>query len=457
MANIRQTSFSVGIPHNKKGLKVANKFKIITLGCKVNQCESESLGRQLAERGERPTGQDEAADLCIINTCTVTAKAASQSRQAVRRAIRDNPDAQIVVTGCHAQTDPEAFEKINGVNQVVGYRAKGHLPEMLRPSSTGIVDRDVLDDRFSPLVIGVGDDRTRPFLKIQDGCDAFCTYCIVPYARGRSRSMPLQMVLANLMELKASGYHETVLTGIHLGAYGQDQVPPVGLNTLLGKIEASRAPDRIRLSSIEPCELTDGLIDQVAGNEMFCRHFHIPLQSGDDGILSRMRRPYTAGFFKERVLKIIERMPDAAIGIDTLVGFPGETAQAFENTLAMIDDLPVAYLHVFPFSARPGTPAAHYPDQVSPEVVKVRCQRMRTLGLQKRSGFYRRHLDRTLTVLIENRRDRITGWLKGVTSNYVAVQVDGDDALMNRLIRVRINRVDEENRVTATVVDTGSG
>ena len=435
---------------------MADKFRIITFGCKVNQCESEALDRQFAKRGGRLTGLGETADLCVINTCTVTAKAATQSRQAIRRAIRENPDARIVVTGCHAQTEPEAIRQIGGVDQVIGYRAKRWLPEMLPLSPTVETDRDNPKDRFSPLVAGVVGDRTRPFLKIQDGCDSFCTYCIVPHARGRSRSMPLKTVLSNLKKLKDTGYHETVLTGIHLGAYGQDLTPPTGLSDLLDRMSSRVAPDRIRLSSIEPCELTDGVIAKVVENELFCRHFHIPLQSGDDGVLKRMRRPYTALFFRELVQKIIGQMPDAAIGVDTLIGFPGETEHAFENTYSIINELPVAYLHVFPFSARPGTPAAEYPDQLPPDVIKDRCRRMRALGMEKRSCFYRRYVGREMVVLVENKRDQATGWLKGTTSNYVVALVDGEDNLMNRMIRVRINDVDADNRVTGAMIDTAS-
>jgi threonylcarbamoyladenosine tRNA methylthiotransferase MtaB len=432
------------------------KFRITTLGCKVNQCESEALDRQLIERGGRPAGLDETAEFCVINTCTVTAKAAMQSRQAVRRAIRENPAACVVVTGCYAQTEPEAVRRIGGVDQVVGFRAKELIPEMLRSSTTIRFEGDFSDDRFSPLTAGLADNRTRPFLKIQDGCNAFCAYCIVPLARGRSRSMPLETVLANLKKMKDAGYHETVLTGIHLGAYGQDLSAPVTLSGLLDRIQALSAPDRIRFSSIEPHELTNEIIRRVALNDIFCRHFHIPLQSGDDTVLRRMRRPYTALFFENLVLKIIDRIPDAAIGVDTLIGFPGETEQAFENTLALIESLPVAYLHVFPFSARPGTPAAEYKDQLPPDTIKDRCKRMRMLGVKKRARFYRRHINRTVEILVESKRDQTTGRLKGVTSNYIRVFIDGGDDLMNRLAQIRINRVDEQNRVMGSIIDQTS-
>ena len=364
-----------------------------------------------------------------------------QSRQAVRRAIRENPAACIVVTGCYAQTEPEVVRRIGGVDQVVGFREKELIPEMLRSSTTIRFDSDLSDDRFSPLTVGVADNRTRPFLKIQDGCNAFCTYCIVPQARGRSRSMPLETVLANLKKMKDAGYHETVLTGIHLGAYGQDLSAPVTLSGLLDRIQALSTPDRIRFSSIEPHELTDEIIRRVAVNDIFCRHFHIPLQSGDDAVLRGMRRPYTALFFKNLVLKIIDWIPDAAIGVDTLIGFPGETEQAFENTLALIDGLPVAYLHVFPFSARPGTPAAEYKDQLPPDTIKDRCKRMRMLGVEKRARFYRRHINRTVEILVENKRYRTTGRLNGVMSILFSVFIDGGFVFMFRLWRVRMTRV----------------
>ncbi|MEA3231061.1 MAG: tRNA (N(6)-L-threonylcarbamoyladenosine(37)-C(2))-methylthiotransferase MtaB, partial [Thermodesulfobacteriota bacterium] len=452
MAGLLETDIQYRETSIQRIKKLMKKFHIMTLGCKVNQCESEALDRQLTERGGRPAGLDEAVDLCVINTCTVTARAAMQSRQAVRRAIRRNPDARIVVTGCYAQTEPEAIRRIGGVDHVVGYRVKEFIPEILRSSPEVRFDRDLSGDRFAPLSVGVADDRTRPFLKIQDGCDAFCTYCIVPRARGRSRSMPLETALANLGKLKDAGYHETVLTGIHLGAYGQDLSPPEVLSGLLDRIQVRSSPDRIRLSSIEPRELTDSVIHRLAVNDIFCPHFHIPLQSGDDDTLRRMRRPYTSAFFRDLVLKIIDRIPDAAIGVDTLIGFPGETEQAFENTRALIDALPVAYLHVFPFSARPGTLAAEYQDQLSPDTIKNRCRRMRELGMEKRARFYRRHVGRAVDILVENKRDRTTGRLKGMTSNYINVLVDGGDDLKNRLIRVRINRVDEENRVMGSVI-----
>lgn len=428
------------------------KFQIITLGCKVNQCESEALDRQLQVKGGQRISPNESADLTIINTCAVTGKAAMQSRQAIRRAIRENSDTRIVVTGCYARTDPEAVRQTGDGNHVVACLAKELLPNILDSSfSLASVPADSTPI-FSPLSVGVAAGRTRPFLKIQDGCNAQCTYCIVPLARGRSRSMPMNIVLDNLRELHAAGYHETVLTGIHLGAYGRDLSPPASLSDLLDAIQKQPSPSRIRLSSIEPRELTDVVIGQMAENDLFCRHFHIPLQSGDDDILKRMQRPYTAAYFDRLSQKIISSMPDAAIGADVLVGFPGETEKAFENTVALIEALPITYLHVFPFSARPGTPAANFADPLSPETIKTRCRRLRVLGGEKKNRFFRRHIGQTMRVLVENKRDHATGRLKGLSSNYIHVLIDGDDDLKNRLVQVEITQVDESNRVIGQVI-----
>lgn len=432
------------------------KFQIITLGCKVNQCESEALDKQLKAKGGQRIQTDESADLTIINTCTVTGKAAMQSRQAIRRAIREHGNARIVVTGCYAQTDPEAIRQVGNGKQVVECCPKELIPNIIESSL--VIDSTPAGSTpvFSPLAVGVAAGRTRPFLKIQDGCNAHCTYCIVPHARGRSRSMPMHVVLDNLRALQSAGYHETVLTGIHLGAYGRDLSPAVSLSDLLNLVQKRPTPERIRLSSIEPRELTDAIIKLTAGSDLFCPHFHIPLQSGDDDILKRMNRPYTAVFFKRLVKKIIDRMPDAAIGVDILAGFPGETEKAFENTVRLIDTLPISYLHVFPFSARPGTPAAQYPDPLSPDTIKARCRQMRMLGGEKRARFYRRHIGQTMNVLVENKPDRGTGWLKGLSANYIHVLIDGDNDLKNRLIQVKVTQVDEKSRIFGSVVGATS-
>jgi threonylcarbamoyladenosine tRNA methylthiotransferase MtaB len=425
------------------------KFKIITLGCKVNQAESESIAGRLTGPDWQPAGAAEEADVCIINTCTVTQKAAMQSRQAVRQAIHANPRACVAVTGCYAETDPQALMTIKGLDCIVDQAGKARLPEMIRTGRITKGARPALlsltGDTACPPAVAFFDTpagRTRPFLKIQDGCDAFCTYCVVPYARGRSRSSELQAVIASVEHLAAQGFHEVVLTGIHIGFYGRDLSPPSTLLELLQRVETQTPPVRVRLSSIEPLELTDEIISLVAGSDRFCRHFHIPLQSGDHGILKRMGRPYAPEDFSTLVRKIRRSLPDAAIGADVLVGFPGETETAFENTLQLIEALPVTYLHVFPFSARPGTAAHDFPENVPPDRIKQRCSRMRQLGSRKRLGFHRSFIGQHLAVLAESRRDPKTGRLKGVSSNYLPVLFEGGDELMNRMLDVRITQAD---------------
>jgi threonylcarbamoyladenosine tRNA methylthiotransferase MtaB len=423
-------------------------YKITTLGCKVNQYESEAISKELAASEWSPAQKHENADLCVINTCTVTQKASMQSRQAVRQAVRANPGARIVVTGCYAQTAAEEIKKIEGVDDVVGHAQKHNIGNML--TSYQVNDNthsiatcsNVLEERqfkqFSETAYGM---RTRPFLKIQDGCESFCTYCIVPFARGPSRSMPLADVLKHIQKLTEAGYHEVVLTGVHLGNYGLDLAPKSSLYDLLCGIEESNLIERVRLSSIEPLELTNAVIECVAKFARFCRHFHIPLQSGDDGILEKMQRPYTRNFFHDLVFKINTRLPEAAIGADILVGFPGETDEAFENTYNLIQASPVAYLHVFPFSSRPGTAASKFPDKIPPDEIKKRCERIRRLGIEKKVWFYRKFIGQTLEVLIEETRNKKTGLLKGVSSNYISVLVDASDAHMNTIAHIKMEKL----------------
>lgn len=419
-------------------------FTITTLGCKVNQYESEAISTYLQQSGwQRINGGG--ADVGIVNTCTVTGKASMQSRQAIRHMVRENPGARIIVTGCYAQTGSGEIKQIKGVHEIVGHGDKHAIPARLVNQDSDsehsslpyplFPDRDeCLETQFKPFPVTVSGTRTRPFLKIQDGCNAFCTYCIVPYARGRSRSMPVEDVLMHLRQLVEDGYHEAVLTGIHLGCYGSDLIPETGLSCLLERIATEKIMERIRLSSIEPRELTDDIIQRVADSDCFCRHFHIPLQSGDNHILKRMHRPYDVQCFRERIFSIHEKMPDAAIGVDILIGFPGETDAAFKNTRNLIEELPVTYLHVFPFSPRKGTPAFSYPDAVATGVIKQRCSEMRALGKKKQMDFYEKQTGKAAMVLIEGKRDPVSGLLKGMTSNHITVLMDGGDHLKNSVV-----------------------
>lgn len=435
-----------------------SSFAITTLGCKVNQYESDAISQHLMNSGYVPVHPEKGADLCIINTCTVTQKASMQSRQAVRKAIRSHPEAHIVVTGCYAQTEPDEIKKIKGIHTIIGHADKHKIPEIILsvnnkyPSFPTLVRRNIfLEHDFNQIHATVLGARTRQFLKIQDGCDTFCTYCIVPYARGRSRSMPIENVLENINKLKQAGYHEVVLTGVHLGAYGLDFSPKTSLIDLLNHIHESTAIARVRLSSIEPLELTKDIIKLVAETDNYCNHFHIPLQSGDDYILKSMHRPYTSWFFRDLINRINDLIPDAAIGVDTMIGFPGESEKAFENTYSLIEELPVTYLHVFPFSSRSGTPASGYPQKVSPEIIKTRCKKMHVLGNIKKRSFYNKFIGKKVEVLIEGKRGGLPGYLKGITSNYIPVHVKEDKDLENTLVQVRIDMLDGNNNVFGTL------
>ncbi len=439
------------------------KFTIKTLGCKVNQYESEAIGRELEAFDWLPVQTDEPSDLCIINTCTVTQKAAMQSRQAVRQAIRANPGARIVVTGCYAQTAADKLNKIDGVHDVIGNADKHKIANIFRSlkevqkSAPISICADMRDkhqfNQFSETVYGT---RTRPFLKIQDGCSAWCTYCIVPFARGPSRSMPPADVLDHVKQLNGNGYHEVVLCGVHLGNYGLDLVPKTSLYELLRQIDRLDLIERVRFSSIEPLELNKDIIGCVTDSHRFCRHFHIPLQSGDDRILKQMHRPYTSQYFCDLVANINQRLPDAAIGVDILVGFPGETDEAFETTYRLIQKLPVAYLHVFPFSSHPSTAASKFPDKIRPEVIKARCERLRNLGAEKRFRFYNGFIGQKLEVLIEETRDSETGLLKGISSNYIPVFIDASDDRMNNIVQVKVEKLIKNKQPYASIYPSKS-
>jgi threonylcarbamoyladenosine tRNA methylthiotransferase MtaB len=425
------------------------KFSITTLGCKVNQAESEAIAQDLLSSDWSTAADCDKAEVCIINTCTVTQKASMQSRQAIRKAIRSNPKARVIVTGCYAQTAPQEINRIDGVDHVIGHDKKLSISRMTLSKSIETIDDRIPSfsdtrnsGRFQMMPTAISASRTRPFLKIQDGCNAFCTYCIVPYARGRSRSMPLENVLQSIQQLAEADFHEVVLTGIHLGAYGRDLTPAGNLAALLRHIRTLESVDRVRLSSIEPLELSPEIIQLVAESDMFCRHFHIPLQSGDDRILKKMGRPYSRQVFHDLIDRIQKVMPDAAIGADTLIGFPGENDKAFENTYNLIKELPVNYLHVFPFSVRPGTRAADFTGKVPPEIIKDRCERMRKMGLAKRKNFYRKFVGKTMPLLIETKRDNATGFLKGISSNYLPVLIEGKDEFKNKIIEVQIEKME---------------
>jgi threonylcarbamoyladenosine tRNA methylthiotransferase MtaB len=424
-----------------------NTAALATLGCKVNQCESAYLAERLARAGYRIRSFAETADLYCINTCVVTGRAAMQSRQLIRRAIRRNQEAQVVVMGCYPQVAAAEIAAIPGVSHVLGTTEKLGLLDYLGAGAAAPCPRiSVSDARLAPqppgLAFSAFSGRTRAFLKIQDGCDAFCSYCIIPYARGRSRSVTTESVLQQVRRFLTNGYQEIVLTGIHLGRWGRDLTPQLDLAALLRSILERTPPPRLRLSSLEPAEVTAELLDLMADAHELCPHLHVPLQSGDPTVLRRMNRHYQPARYRELVAEAQRRMPDLAVGTDVLVGFPGETAQRFDRTFRLLEALPVAYLHVFPFSPRPGTPAADMDQQVPSPVIRERCRHLRQLDRVKRLEFMRRFVGTTRPVLVEGRLDSRRRMRFGFSDNYLPVLVPADAAGDNQVIAATFEKLE---------------
>lgn len=420
------------------------KVAIVTLGCKVNQYESAGILEKLDRSLFLPVPFHTKADCYIINTCTVTGTTDYQSRQIIRRAIRMNPDACIVVTGCYAQVAPREIARIPGVSLIAGTAEKDNIPKIIQHLVKGdprFIVGDIGDTKeFSRLSPSQFPGHTRAFLKIQDGCNSFCSYCIVPYARGPSRSLAEREVFRKIETLAGTGYREIVLTGIHLGVYGEDLVPPSNLFTIMDYVEKNKNVERLRLSSIEITEITDDMIRLMKKSNTLCRHLHIPFQSGDDGILAAMRRNYDSAFFKKRVEEIHRELPCIALGIDVMVGFPGEDEDAFRNTVALVEELPIAYVHVFPYSERPGTRATELKGKVSDTVKKSRSALIRNVGRNKRQAFAEKFIGETLSILVEDKKDKETGFMKGFSDNYIPLIIrNGDSLLVNHIVNVRVD------------------
>ncbi len=422
-------------------------FRILTFGCKVNQCDTAGMSQELADRGWLSATPGLMADLHLVNTCTVTGRADQQARQAIRRLFREYPATPIWVTGCYAQRAPAELAALPGVQAVLGNREKGELAELWEKFAPGAhpqlwVDSCPGRQPFQPWRLRGFPGHTRAWLKIQEGCSHSCSYCIVPQVRGPRRSWPPAEVAAALRELAAAGYQEVVLTGIDLGQYGQDLDPPCSLAGLVRRLKEEGAPLRVRLSSLEPQEITGELLTELASWRNFCPHFHLPLQSGSPSILRAMNRPYHPGEFRDLVLEIARLFPEAALGLDVLVGFPGESAADFEASLDLVASLPVTYLHVFPFSARPGTPAARLKALPGREL-RRRAGIIRELGREKRLAFMRGQTQRLREVLVEGPAPQ-PGWLQGLSDNYLRVVFPGPAAWRNRRLLVRLLGLQEE-------------
>lgn len=418
---------------------------ITTLGCKVNQYESASFASRFEAQGVEIVPFGEPADIYVINSCAVTAKAGAQSRQLIRRALRQNPGARVVVTGCYAQVAAQEILDLAETSIcLVGNDNKHLLVDIAlarKMCDQEIYIGDIAAKReICDLPVRRFPGRTRCYLKIQDGCNNFCSYCIVPLARGRVRSLSPEGVLKQVEVFVGEGYRELVLTGIHVGMYGQDLTPRTSLLDLARALASRPGELRYRISSLEPGELSLELLRLMADSPQFMPHFHLPLQSGAPEILRRMNRRYSVAQFAQVVEMILAVMPQAAIGLDVLTGFPGEGEAEFQQTLALIDSLPISYLHVFPYSKRPGTPAATMGDQV-PEVVKEeRAARLGALGQAKRERFYRAQIGTRQRVLAEGGSKRL-GMVKGLSENYVPVSFPGPEGLENEIVEVLIDEV----------------
>jgi len=425
------------------------RVAIATLGCKVNHYESAGLEEEIKSRGFSIVPFRSEADIYIVNTCTVTGKTDYQSRQLVRRANRINPEASIFVTGCYAQIAPEIFAALPGVNMVVGTGQKAAIPDLLSNEARKetIINVGNVDDERFLTCLSVTDfhGQTRAYLKIQDGCNAFCSYCIIPYARGRARSLPEDRVIERVRSLCQAGYREIILTGIHLGMYGHELSPEASLSGLLRRIEKETDVERLRISSTEPVEITDGIIELMRESSVLCRHLHIPLQSGDDRVLSAMNRNYDSRQFEKRIEKILETIPDIGIGIDIIAGFPGEGEKEFENTRAFIEQLPIQYLHVFPYSKRPGTAAYSLSGHVPENIKGERARILRNIGREKRVSFSSRFIGKRLSVLVEGKRDRGSGLMKGFSDNYIPILIEeANQSMTNRIVEVEGTETFEE-------------
>ncbi len=435
---------------------VSSKVAFHTLGCKLNFAETSTIGNQFVENGFDVVDFKGDADVYVINTCTVTENADRECRQVVRRALRTNPNAYVIVTGCYAQLRPEEITKIDGVDAVLGSNEKfsifSIIPEFSKdaPSCIQVTPTDKLEEfnfAYSSEALG----RTRAFFKIQDGCDYKCTFCTIPQARGKSRSTKPESVIEEFSKLVDKGYKEIILTGVNVGDYGKH----IGdsLHNLLLKMLNVDGDFRIRISSIEPNLLTDEIIDLARSNSKIVNHFHIPLQSGSTKMLKLMQRRYNSDFYKNLICKLNEKIADVGIGVDVIIGFPGESEDDFMETYNFIKELQISYLHVFTYSERPNTEAIKMDGIVSVSERKRRSNMLRILSEKKKMEFYNRMLGKNVTALFES--ENSNGYMLGWTSNYVRVKQKFNKELVNKLSINTINGIDE-NVCTSTFVNNHS-
>lgn len=425
-----------------------------TLGCKLNFAETSTIARQLTEAGYEKVSFDEKANVYVINTCSVTENADRECKLHVKRAMKANPDGLVVIVGCYAQLKPEEISQIEGVDLVLGAKEKfnilSYLDDLEKSENEGIVHScEIEETDFFIGSYSIG-DRTRAFLKVQDGCDYKCTYCTIPLARGISRSDTIENVLKNAKEIAERDIKEIVLTGVNIGDYGKGEFGNKRHEhtflDLISELDQVEGIERIRISSIEPNLLKDESIELVSKSKSFVPHFHIPLQSGSDELLKKMKRRYLTKLYTDRVNKIREVMPDAAIGVDVIVGFPGETEELFMETYNFLNELPITYLHVFTYSERENTEAAEMEGVVPIPERKKRNKMLRILSEKKKMAFYQTQLGKTLPVLWEH--ENKDGKMFGFTENYVRVQKNFDQASVNQIEFLKLEKIEADGTVS---------
>ncbi|MDF2932230.1 MAG: tRNA ((6)-L-threonylcarbamoyladenosine(37)-C(2))-methylthiotransferase MtaB [Chryseobacterium sp.] len=425
-----------------------------TLGCKLNFAETSTIARQLTDAGYDKVSFDDKADVYVINTCSVTENADRECKLHVKRAMKANPEGLVVIVGCYAQLKPEEISQINGVDLVLGAKEKfnilSYLDDLEKSENEGIVHScEIEETDFFIGSYSIG-DRTRAFLKVQDGCDYKCTYCTIPLARGISRSDTIENVLKNAKEIAQRDIKEIVLTGVNIGDYGKGEFGNKRHEhtflDLISELDQVEGIERIRISSIEPNLLKDESIELVSKSKSFVPHFHIPLQSGSDDLLKKMKRRYLTKLYRDRVNKIREVMPHAAIGVDVIVGFPGETEELFMETYNFLNELPVSYLHVFTYSERENTEAAEMDGAVPIPERKRRNKMLRILSEKKKMAFYQTQLGQTLPVLWEHENKE--GKMFGFTENYVRVQKDFDQSSVNQIEFLNLEKILSDGTVS---------
>ncbi len=401
------------------------KFRVVTLGCRTNQYESQAFRDQLEQMGYQPAGDGESADLCIVNTCTVTESADVRSRHEIRQLTKQNPGAKIVVTGCSVERQPEKIREIEGVTALVGNADKERLLNIVFP-----------EEDIPELSIKNFDAHTRAFVKVQDGCNSFCTYCIIPYVRGRSRSRGLEEIIKEVEGLISNGFKEVVLTGINIGDFDGATDPKVLLSDLIRAVDQVPGLDRLRVSSIDPDEVDDALMDAILNGRTTCKSMHVVLQSGSNVILKKMNRKYTRQQFMETIEKLRSTSPDFTFTTDVIVGFPGETAVDFEDTLSVMREVNFAKVHMFPYSPRPRTRAALFPNRVPEAVIRARKQEVLRLSEECSYKLREKYIGRTMSVLTES--SEVDGFISGHTENFLQVMLPAQGLEKNQIVTAKL-------------------